>query len=180
MGTIRSKSESNQPGHYNETPETRTDGEVSGFEFDQLGNLKTSPSGSMSAANTARTTGTSVLPVQHIDEAGIVGGMKPTHKVSTPADAPVTAYPVVSSSTRITTATTTIVSATGTTGWFRLKVQNGTMGAVTVYDNGAASGTVMFTGTPAAKDIIFGEWTRFTTGLTIVTAAATELFVEKI
>lgn len=101
-------------------------------------------------------------------------------KVSTPVDAPVQSYPAPSTMTRITTATTTVVSATGTQGWYRLKVQNGTMGAVTVYDNGAASGTVHFTGTPAAKDIIFGEWTRFETGLCIVTAAATELFVETI
>ncbi len=111
-----------------------------------------------------------------------VGNLKATiaTKVSTPTDAPVQAYPAPSTMTRITTATTTVVSATGTRGWYRLKVQNGTMGATTVYDNGAASGTVHFTGTPAAKDIIFGEWTRFETGLCIVTAAATELFVETI
>ena len=86
--------------------------------------------------------------------------------------------PVPNLVTRITTATTTIISPTGSSGFLRLKVQNGTMGAVTVYDNGAASGTIDYTGTPAAKDIIFGDWTYFVTGCTIVTAAATELLAE--
>jgi hypothetical protein len=77
---------------------------------------------------------------------------------------------------RITTNTTTVVKSVPC--WFRIKVQNGTMGAVTVYNNTAGSGTVLYTGTPAAKDILFGEWTYASVGLTIVTAAATELFIE--
>lgn len=79
---------------------------------------------------------------------------------------------------RITTATTTTVMTVPC--WARIRVQNGTMGVVTVYDNTAGSGKINFAGTPAAKDVIFGEWTRFDIGLTIVTAAATELFVETI
>lgn len=117
------------------------------------------------------------------DEIDSIGNQKVTvaTKVANPADAPVMAFPVASIvKTRITTAATTILQATGTSGWYRLKVQNGTMGAVTVYDNGAASGTIDYTGAPAAKDIIHAKWTRFETGLTIVTAAATELFVEVI
>jgi hypothetical protein len=79
---------------------------------------------------------------------------------------------------RITTATTTVVRTVPC--WARIRVQNGTMGLVTIYDNTAASGQIDFVGTPAAKDVIFGEWTRFDVGLTIVTAAATEIFVETI
>lgn len=77
---------------------------------------------------------------------------------------------------RITTATTTTILASA--GWVRLRVQNGTMGATTVYDNTAGSGDIKFTGTPAAKDVIFHEWTWMVSGCTIVTAAATEIFYE--
>jgi len=87
-------------------------------------------------------------------------------------------FPPVSTPTRITTATTTVVSAVPC--WARIRVQNGTMGAVTVYDNSAGSGTVEWTGTPAAKDTIFADWTYFAIGCTVVTAAATELLVETI
>lgn len=88
------------------------------------------------------------------------------------------AFPVFSENTRITTATTTVVSSAPC--WFRLRVQHGTMGATTVYNNTAGSGTVLYTGTPAAKDVIFSEWVYASLGVTIVTAAATELFVETI
>jgi len=88
------------------------------------------------------------------------------------------ALPFFSTNTRITTATTTVVSAVPC--WFRVKIQNGTMGAVTIYNNTAGSGTVLFTGTPAAKDVIFGEWVYASVGVTIVTAAATEVFVETV
>ena len=36
----KSQSEYGQPGHYNATPATRTDGDPSGFEFDATGNLR--------------------------------------------------------------------------------------------------------------------------------------------
>lgn len=101
-------------------------------------------------------------------------------KVSSWTDAPVQAYPPQAVVTRITTAATTILSPTGTSGWFRLNVQGGAMGLVTVYDNGAASGAVEYAETPAAKDRPFQDWTRFETGLTIVTAAATTLLAEVI
>lgn len=91
----------------------------------------------------------------------------------------VRAHPPISTThPRITTATTTVVRTVPC--WARIRVQNGTMGVVTVYDNTAASGQIDFAGTPAAKDVIFGEWTRFDIGLTIVTAAATEILVETI
>jgi hypothetical protein len=86
------------------------------------------------------------------------------------------ALPIISSNTRITTATTTFVSAVPC--WVRVKVQHGTMGLVTIYNNTAASGTVLYAGTPAAKDVIFNEWVWANTGVTVVTAAATEVFVE--
>lgn len=38
--THKSLSVHNQPGHYNAIPETRIDGDESGFEFDQSGNTK--------------------------------------------------------------------------------------------------------------------------------------------
>lgn len=36
----KSQTEYGQPGHYNATPATRTDGDATGFEFDSVGNAK--------------------------------------------------------------------------------------------------------------------------------------------
>jgi hypothetical protein len=91
----------------------------------------------------------------------------------------ITAFPPKPNNTRITTATTTVVSRTPC--WAKVDIQAGTMGLVTVYDNTAASGVVLHSGTPAAKDRLFGgDWVYCQTGLTIVTAAATEVFVRKL
>lgn len=87
-------------------------------------------------------------------------------------------FPPAATVARITTATTTVASAVPC--WVRLTVQGGTMGLVTVYDNTAASGQVDFAETPAAKDIIFRDWTYMAVGSTIVTAAATTILVEVI
>ena len=76
----------------------------------------------------------------------------------------------------VSTATTTVVK-TGAGQLGTLLILGGTLGAVTVYDNTAASGTVIApTFTPgAAGALVFN--CAFTTGLTIVTAAATSLTV---
>jgi hypothetical protein len=112
-------------------------------------------------------------------ETDAVGNAKGTEATQLdPNNHGIQAFPFVTTNTRITTATTTVVSAVPC--WFRVKVQHGTMGAVTVYNNTAASGSIKYTGTPAAKDVIFGEWTYASVGVTIVTAAATELFVETV
>ena len=74
---------------------------------------------------------------------------------------------------KISTATTTIVSATGTRGIATLRVLGGTMGNVTIYDNGAASGTTIVpTVTPVSGAVLI-ENMPFNNGLTVVTAAAT-------
>lgn len=72
----------------------------------------------------------------------------------------------------ISTATTTTIK-TGAGTAVSIRVLGGTLGNVTVYDNTAGSGTVLVpTVTPAAPTILLSE-AGFTTGLTIVTAAAT-------
>lgn len=78
--------------------------------------------------------------------------------------------------TPISTATTTTVkSGAGTLA--SIRVLGGTMGNVTVYDNTAASGTILVPAvTPAAGQILLSD-VGFVTGLTIVTAAATILVV---
>jgi len=77
-------------------------------------------------------------------------------------------------SINILTATTTVVkSAPGHLN--SLFAVGGTMGNVTIYDNTAASGTVLWgPGTPTAGARI-AENIEFAVGLTIVTAAATLL-----
>lgn len=72
----------------------------------------------------------------------------------------------------ILSATTTVVKA-GTGHLNHLIAVGGTMGAVTVYDNTAASGQVLFgPGTPTAGGVIMAD-IDFSTGLTIVTGANT-------
>lgn len=72
----------------------------------------------------------------------------------------------------INTATTTVVKS-GSGFLHQIRVLGGTLGAITIYDNTAASGTVIVpTITPTAQGLLI-EDVVFSTGLTIVTAAAT-------
>jgi hypothetical protein len=72
----------------------------------------------------------------------------------------------------ITSATTTQVKG-GVGFLYNLRVVGGTLGAVTVYDNTAGSGTpIVPTVTPLQGQLLV-ENVSFNTGLTIVTAAAT-------
>ena len=77
--------------------------------------------------------------------------------------------------TSITTAATTVVKSGP--GWFQgCKVLGGTLGNVTIYDNTAASGAVIFAAfTPTASGDLQGITPSFSVGLTVVTAAATNL-----
>jgi hypothetical protein len=72
----------------------------------------------------------------------------------------------------INTATTTVVSATGTRGVATLRVVGGTLGAVTVYNNGAASGTVIIPTVTPLSGAVLMENVPFDNGLTVVTASA--------
>jgi hypothetical protein len=81
-------------------------------------------------------------------------------------------YPFGHNTTVIATATTTVVKAGPGTAR-KIWVAGGTLGAVTIYNNTAGSGTQLFPGlTPAANAVVM-EDQAFDTGLTIVTAAAT-------
>lgn len=77
----------------------------------------------------------------------------------------------------ISTATTTVVKS-GSGFLHTITVSGGTAGIITVYDNTAASGTVIvaFASTNALNTYIFNE--TFGTGLTIVTAAATQINIS--
>lgn len=79
--------------------------------------------------------------------------------------------------TAITTATTTTV-VTGAKHINEIRVQGGTLGNVTVYDNTAGSGTVIVpTVTPVQGQVLKVDF-DVGTGLTIVTAAATIITVD--
>ena len=77
----------------------------------------------------------------------------------------------------IITATTTTVK-TGAGILHTITVEGGTAGTITVYDNTAASGTKLadFSSTNAIQTYIFDV--TFSTGLTIVTSAATSVSVS--
>lgn len=78
--------------------------------------------------------------------------------------------------TYISTATTTVVK-TGAGLLHTIVVSGGTAGTVIIYDNTAASGTIIasFDSTNALATYTFD--CTFTTGLTIITAAATKVSV---
>lgn len=77
----------------------------------------------------------------------------------------------------ISTADTTVVK-TGAGTLHRLIVTGGTAGTIVVYDNTAASGNIIasFASTAAASSYEFNV--DFTVGLTVVTAAATNVTVS--
>ncbi len=73
----------------------------------------------------------------------------------------------------LTATTTTIKSGPGHVN--HLIAVGGTMGNVTIYDNTAASGVVLFgPATPTAGGVIVAD-IEFSVGLTVVTAAATAI-----
>jgi hypothetical protein len=78
---------------------------------------------------------------------------------------------------RIVTATTTTVKS-GAGFCVLVRCGGGTLGNVTIYDNTAGSGTVLFGPITPDKGQVLLEAVEFGTGLTIVTAAATELQVS--
>lgn len=78
--------------------------------------------------------------------------------------------------THISTATTTVVkSGRGTA--VRLIIGETAAGAITVYDNTAASGTVLAAFKASVGEGVYELGFRFQTGLTVVTAAASKITV---
>lgn len=82
------------------------------------------------------------------------------------------------SGVNISTATTTVVK--NGPGFLRgIMVQGGAAGTITIYDNTAASGTLIGPGFDATNALAWYPFDReFDTGLTIVTSAATKIYVE--
>lgn len=81
-----------------------------------------------------------------------------------------------SNSTNISTNTTTTCK-TGSGILRRITINTTAAGAVTVYDNTAGSGTKIATFPSSAVVGTYEYGCRFTTGLTIVTAAASDITV---
>lgn len=78
--------------------------------------------------------------------------------------------------TNIATNTTTTVKS-GSGYLARITINTTAAGAITVYDNTAASGTKIATFPASAVVGTYEFGGRFTTGLTIVTAAASDITV---
>ncbi len=77
----------------------------------------------------------------------------------------------------ITTATTTVVK-TGPGVLVSIVLNETNAGAITIYDNTAASGTTIATiATGASAGVTFGYLAQFTNGLTVVTAGADDITV---
>lgn len=199
------KTQYGQPANYNVTPATRADGQGSALEVDANGNLKTVSGGTGAssnqvqgtAADNAAAVGNPVRVGQRYNssaptydngdiadfQADVNGNTKvreqyaPGYEDNTNNKAIVEhryTSAVISSAT-----TTTIKSGAGLV--HTISILGGTLGAITVYDNTAGSGTTIcptFTPTAAVPcpPIILDE--TFATGLTIVTAAATIINVS--
>lgn len=78
--------------------------------------------------------------------------------------------------TNITSATTTVVKS-GSGRLARITINTTAAGAITVYDNTAASGTKIATLPSSAVVGTYEYGGRFALGLTIVTAAASDITV---
>lgn len=79
--------------------------------------------------------------------------------------------------TYISTATTTTVKS-GTGRLHTITLGETAAGAITIYDNTAASGTIIAVLKASVVEQTFEFNVKFTTGLTIVTAAASKLSVS--
>lgn len=88
----------------------------------------------------------------------------------------ITNYPVSSSSTYIATATTTVVK-TGAGHLAHIVVGETAAGAITIYDNTAASGTILAVLKASIVEGTYEFNVAFATGLTIVTAAVSKITV---
>ena len=77
----------------------------------------------------------------------------------------------------IATATTTTVKS-GTGRLHSISIGETAAGAITVYDNTAASGTIIAVFKASVAEQTFILDVKFTTGLTIVTAGASKLTVS--
>lgn len=88
----------------------------------------------------------------------------------------ITTYPFGHAYNYISTATTTVVkSSAGVLA--RIIVNGGTTGTIIGYDNTAGSGTIIFSFDTTNALGVFGFDVAFTTGLTIVTSAATKVTI---
>lgn len=81
-----------------------------------------------------------------------------------------------SNGTNIASATTTVVKS-GRGVLRRITINTTAAGAVTIYDNTAASGTKIATLPSSAVVGTYEYNVRFSTGLTVVTAAASDITV---
>lgn len=77
----------------------------------------------------------------------------------------------------ISTATTTVVK-TGAGVMHNIVIQGGTLGTVIIYDNTAASGTIIASFDTPTAQTTFTFNSTFATGLTVITSAATKLTVN--
>ena len=136
------------PLQYLSTPESIPDKGVSGLKGDAIGNLNTNQ--------------------QTLLAGERLGGS------STGVD--YTAVKIENSYTNITTATTTVIK-TGA-GWLHtLTINTTSAGAITIYDNTAASGAKIGTLVLSAGVATYTFDVAFATGLTIVTAGASDLTI---
>ena len=136
------------PLQYLSTPESIPDKGVSGLKGDAIGNLNTNQQTLLAGERLGgSSTGSDYLAVK-----------------------------IENSYTNITTATTTVIK-TGA-GWLHtLTINTTSAGAITIYDNTAASGAKIGTLVLSAGVATYTFDVAFATGLTIVTAGASDLTI---
>jgi hypothetical protein len=180
-----------QPAVYNATPPTLVDGDNSALNVDASGVLKTTVIGGSADGSPVTEapvlTGAeyNVTPPTYDDgdkattQSDVNGNTRVREQYAPLYEDNVAQVAKVEqrySPTYISTATTTTVKS-GAGFLHRLIVNGGTTGTIIIYDNTAASGTIIasFDTTNAIASYEFNV--TFATGLTIVTSAATKLTV---
>lgn len=191
-----------QPAIFNAVPPSFNDGESGALQINQAGELKTTGGGGSGIAaaqtqgNAADNTPQLGNPVlsgaeynatpQVYDDGDVAnnqadqnGYLKNREQYAPLAEDNVNGVIKVEqryTPANITTAATTVIK-TGSGYVDQIRVIGGTLGAVTVYDNTAGSGTLLVpTVTPTGNGSLI-EHATFSTGLTIVTAAATIIVI---
>ena len=187
-----SRGQNGKPGIYNATPITLSDQEGAALALDVSGRVIMSLGGANAYAidDSAMPATPSILPVggeyrssattytdgdATVLQSDVNGNLKVTNAtLQAGEDLTNDVLKVEQRYTNIAISTATTTTVKSGAGYLNcIRVIGGTLGNVTIYDNTAGSGTVLCpTVTPVQNGVLLENIT-FSTGLTVVTAAAT-------
>ena len=132
-----------QPGRYNSTPATRSDGDPSGMEFDVNGNQKTTLETALDESIDSITNypaGCTITEVDLATDADVVVTASPAHLLGYAVSVVMSAHPALIKDS----ATTKITIAASTAAGTNIDTHSGTFATnITVESDDAATGTLI-------------------------------------